>query len=226
MNKVRWIFFIYILITPFILSLLGLVVMEADRYAVPLMIGLYSVSGIFLGIRYGKEEGGQTFYIRYLPVYLPLFITTFTAAVLMVISEGFFGHRAWSVFVFLLFPFLPHSILSGLIGQFIMIFVAPLLYYLFFLIGFSFAERRTVSKPGLSKLGISLGFAVILLFLAVSGGVLWERSKHVLPSYGFEYGNGYSSVDLEPYYVTNPGNILPKLDEPASFAKEETNEMP
>lgn len=55
---------------------------------------------------------------------------------------------------------------------------------------------------------------------------MWERSKTVLPSYGFAYGDGYSSVDLAPYYVDNPENILPKLSGKASLTIEKPSEMP
>lgn len=57
--------------------------------------------------------------------------------------------------------------------------------------------------------------------LVESGEVLFNNN-----GYGFAYEGGWSSVDLEPYYVENPENKLAKLDEPASFVISDVSEMP
>ena len=82
-------------------------------------------------------------------------------------------------------------------------------------------------KPRINWSFAAGGLAAVIMALSVSGYVMNERSKTVLPpTYGWEYGNGYSSVDTEPYAVTNPDHQLPVLNEPASFTISEKEEMP
>jgi phosphate transport system substrate-binding protein len=218
---------IYLVIVPLFLSFSGLAVLPIEKFGPLVMLVIISFAALFIGFRFGKRAQAASFYGRYLPVYIPLFLTVLLAAIGMIISKGFFGHQVWGVFVFALFPFLPNSFISALMGEFIHTFAVPFAYYLFFLIGFIISERRTKTKVSIRKGNLVAGLGVIILLLAVMGSIYIERSKHVLPpSYGFDYGNGFSSVDLEPYYVTNSNNILPKLDEQASFSVESQGEMP
>ncbi|WP_052948783.1 PstS family phosphate ABC transporter substrate-binding protein [Mesobacillus campisalis] len=221
-------YLLHLLVTPLLISFIGLflpmILGNAGRF---LLLAIYAASGLAAGIHYGKNSGGKTsFWRRYLPAYLPVLITAFMAAILMLVTKGFFGHDAWAIFVFVFFPFLPNSFFSALNSEFMFIFLAPFLYYTLFLIGFFLGERRHPAKVKLNKGIISLGLSVLLILLSVSWGVMWERSKTVLPSYGFAYGNGYSSVDLTPYYIDNKENILPKLSEKASLTIEQASEMP
>ncbi len=59
-------------------------------------------------------------------------------------------------------------------------------------------------------------------YMAQYGG-----SEHGFPNegYGFPYENGWSSVDLQPYYVENPDNLLVKLEETDFFIRD-VNDMP
>ena len=67
---------------------------------------------------------------------------------------------------------------------------------------------------------------VFVLAMGTGATVQWQRSKTVLPSYGFEYGGGYSSTDLFPYDVTNPENLLPKLETTPTYTIKDISEMP
>lgn len=218
---------IYLVLMPFFLSLLGIAVLPIEKFGPPAMLVIISIVAMIIGFRFGKRPQATSFYGRYLPIYAPLLLTVLLAAVGMIISKGFFGHQVRAIFVFTLFPFLPNSFISAMMGQFIYTFAVPFAYYLFFLIGYIVSERRTKSKVTFRKLNLFAGIGIIILLLAVIGSIHIERSKHILPpSYGFDYGNGFSSVDLEPYYVTNPNNILPKLQDPVSFKVETQSEMP
>ena len=219
--------FIYLVLIPLFLSFLGIAILPIEKFGAPILLLIISVLALIIGFQFGKRQQAASFYGRYLPVYAPLLLTVLLAAAGMVISKGFFGHQVWGIFVFTLFPFLPNSFISAMMGEFIFTFAVPFAYYLFLLIGFIVSERRTKSKVTLKKVNVFAGIGIIILLLAVIGSIYIERSKHILPpSYGFDYGNGFSSVDLEPYYVTNPSNILPKLQEPASFKVENQSEMP
>ncbi|WLR57409.1 substrate-binding domain-containing protein [Mesobacillus subterraneus] len=218
---------IYFILFPLFLSFLGIAVLPIEKFGPQVILVIISFSALLMGFHYGKRPQAFSFYGRYLPVYIPLLLTVLLAAIGMIISKGFFGHQVWGIFVFALFPFLPNSLISALMGEFILAFAVPFAYYLFFLIGFILSEQRTKTKVSLKKGNLFAGMSVIIMLLAVIGSIYIERSKHILPpSYGFDYGNGFSSVDLEPYYVTNPNNILPKLKDTASLRVETQSEMP
>ncbi|MFS0864824.1 PstS family phosphate ABC transporter substrate-binding protein [Fredinandcohnia sp. 179-A 10B2 NHS] len=228
MNKFLSLFLLRYILIPFALSFTGFITLSVSpEYGNFLGLLLFAAGGTYAGYTYGKKQvETETFWRRYLPVYLPLAITVLVASSLTLHSKGNFGDDSWSVFVFLFFPFFPNSLISGLIGQFLYVFLAPFTYFLLVTIGFVVAERKSDTKVKLVALPIFLSSSVILIGLVISGYVLWERSQTVLPSYGFTYENGYSSVDLEPYYVTNPTNSLPKLSEPATFTISNPREMP
>lgn len=54
------------------------------------------------------------------------------------------------------------------------------------------------------------------------GGNVYRTAE----GHGFAYENGWSSVNLYPYYVENPDNKLAKLDEPSDFIISDVNQMP
>jgi phosphate transport system substrate-binding protein len=227
MKKDSWFLVVCLVLMPLFLSFIGFAVLPIEKLGPPLLLGIISVVALILGFRFGKRPQATTFYGRYLPVYTPLLLTVLLAVIGMIVSKGFFGHDVWAIFVFTLFPFLPNSFITAMMGQFIYTFAVPFAYYLFFLVGYIVSERRTQYRVGFKKVNLFAGFGIILVLLAIIGLIHIERSKHILPpSYGFDYGNGFSSVDLEPFYVTNPNNILPKLNGPASFKVENQSEMP
>lgn len=218
---------VYIVVVPIFLSFLGIAVLPIAKIGPPALLVIVSIAALATGIYHGRRSNIETFYGRYLPVYVPLFITVLLATIGMVISKGFFGHDIWVLFVFALFPFLPNTFISAMMGEFLFAFAVPFVYYLFFLIGFLIVERRKRTKIKITKFHIGGGIAILLVFFAINGAIYMERAKHILPpSYGFEYGNGFSSVDLEPYTVNNPNNKLPKITEPANFKVENLNDMP
>lgn len=218
---------LYLVVMPLFLSFFGIAILPIQKFGPQIMLLIISILAFFIGFRFGKRPQAASFYSRYLPLYVPLLLTVLLAAIGMIVSKGFFGHQVWGIFVFALFPFIPNSFISALMGEFILTFAVPFSYYLFFLIGYIVSERRSKTKVSFKKGNLLTGIGVVVLLLAVMGSIYIERSKHILPpSYGFEYGNGFSSVDLEPYYVTYPNNILPKLDGPPSFSVETQSEMP
>jgi phosphate transport system substrate-binding protein len=211
---------------PLALSILGISVNAFD-YGFYLELAFFSIGGFSVGLFFGKRNTATiTFQKRYLPIYLPLFITVVTTAFLMVLTKGFFGNNLWTVFVFLEFPFLPNSFISVLTGQYLLIFLAPFTYFGTFLLGFITSERKNLQRVPFNKNASILAISTVFVCLAASFIVMWERSQNILPSYDFKYANGYSDVDLEPYTITNNKNILPKLDKPATFTIDNPRDMP
>jgi phosphate transport system substrate-binding protein len=103
---------------------------------------------------------------------------------------------------------------------------APLAYELSFILGTFLAVVLNKERLILNKKQLLSIIAVIVLAMGTGATVQWQRSKTVLPSYGYEYGGGYSSTDLTPYEVTNPNNKLPKLGAESTFKISDPKEMP
>jgi phosphate transport system substrate-binding protein len=213
---------------PFGLSFLGVM----SELTIPifqnyLLLSVYTIGGLIAGYFFGKGTSEySTFQKRYLPVFFPLFLTVFISTILMLLSKGNFGAPLWSVFVFLEFPFLPSIFISALNGQLLLVFLAPFTYFAAFLIGFTTSERKNIHKAKFHYKSLIAGVSSIIICLAASGVVLWQRSQTILPAFGFSHANGYSDIDLEPYTITNNKNILPKLDEPTTFKIDNQQDMP
>ena len=118
-----------------------------------------------------------------------------------------------------------------------------LMYYFILILGFTAGERlyahRAKNKSDDTnmffikpKKGIIIFFTFVLAVYSLSEIVLYHHRKNIVPearpakSYGFAYEGGYSSTDLEPYYVENESNILAKLNEPSTFTIYNPLDMP
>jgi phosphate transport system substrate-binding protein len=213
---------------PFVASFLGIFSGETvSEYGNYLILAIFAISGLIAGYFIGKRKNeASTFQKRYLPVYLPLLLTVSVSAILMLLTKGYFGNGLWSIFVFLEFPFLPNSFISAFMGEFLLVFLAPFTYFTALLLGFVTSERKSIHKVKFHFKTVIFAATTVLVCLAVSSFVLWQRSQTILPSYGFQYANGYSDVDLWPYTITNEKNILPKLKEPSAFKISNKQEMP
>ncbi len=120
------------------------------------------------------------------------------------------------------------------------------IYNLSLLIGFAAGERlafrktKVIRKPFRVKY-VCLVLVCCVLIISISEGVWINNRRDIIkedpkqsahrfayedPGYGFPYEHGYSSTDLEPYYVENEDNILAKLDEPSIFIISEPAKMP
>jgi phosphate transport system substrate-binding protein len=219
---------LYYIGIPIVLSFLGIFSeMSASSYGAYVLIVVYALGGLIAGYFFGKRKtDSATFLKRYLPIYFPLFITVFLVAILMILTKGYFGNNLWTTFIFLEFPFLPNSFISILNGQYLLVFLAPFTYFTALLLGFTTSERKNIHKVQFNFKPLTIGISILLICLTASWIVMWQRSQIILPSYGFKYANGYSDVDLEPYYVTNRKNILPKLANPATFTIHNPKDMP
>lgn len=127
---------------------------------------------------------------------------------------------------------------------YILFWASSVLYGLFFVLG----ERSATQKWGIKREKFKVKYiAVLAVYFAVfCGGVAYHDYYKELTSitvkeygddyyralyggnngYGFAYEDGWSSVDLKPYYLENPENKLAKLDEPASLIISDVSKMP
>lgn len=89
-----------------------------------------------------------------------------------------------------------------------------LIYALANLIPLAFFARYVYLLRG-TKLPLLKPAAFALVLFAICGNVInyAVNNGNTVRSHNFAYENGLSSVDLKKYKITNPGNILPKLNE-------------
>jgi len=158
--------------------------------------------------------------------FFPLGYTAVAWAVFMLISGGFFGADSWLGYGILHIAMVPIFFMTMLMGEGRLFLWAPLAYELAFVFGICLLLLIKRVRLSFNKKHVVTLFTVFILAMSTGAAVQWHRSKTVLPSYGFEYGGGYSSTDLTPYDVTNPSNILPKLESPPAFTIKNSSEMP
>lgn len=94
------------------------------------------------------------------------------------------------------------------LNVFILIFLITNLLPLVFFIRYVYLYRQikiSFFKPCLYTL-------IIFIFCGTIINYALDNSN-IVRSHNFAYENGLSSVDLKKYKITNPGNILPKLNE-------------
>ncbi|WHZ03705.1 substrate-binding domain-containing protein [Neobacillus sp. YX16] len=156
----------------------------------------------------------------------PLAYTAVIWAIFMLISGGFYGADSWLVYGIFHIAMAPIFFITMLMGEGRLFLWAPLTYELAFVFGIFLSLLIKRARPTFNKKHVVTVLTVFILAIGTGAGVQWHRSKTVLPSYGFEYGGGYSSTDLTPYEVTNPDNKLPKLAEPSTFTIKNSSEMP
>jgi phosphate transport system substrate-binding protein len=186
-----------------------------------------SIGGLIVGILTSRKLESQNELRGLFTFFLyPLTYTILLWAIFMLISGGFSGAEAWLYYCLLHLPLAPLYFIAGLMGEGRLFFWAPLAYELSFLIGAFVTLVMKKRLPIISQKQILSISVVLILALGTGAGVQWQRSKTVLPAYGFEYGGGYSSTDLSPYEVTNSKNRLPKLESAATFTIDEFEKMP
>ncbi|MBD5488125.1 MAG: phosphate-binding protein [Lachnospiraceae bacterium] len=103
--------------------------------------------------------------------------------------------------------------------------------------GFAAGERLAFHKTKVVRKSFRIKYVRLILIgsammILISEGVWFYKRRDIIErdpeqgGYGFAYENGYSSTNLEPYYVENKENILARLDEPSTFMISEPTHMP
>lgn len=168
----------------------------------------------------------QGFWPRYWPMVLLTLPPSLVLVAGMLVSQGS-TQGFWYMSIFFSPGFFVAFIIESLTRGLVFSPVAPVLYAFSYGAGFMWFEQR---RPGAVVIPRWISPAVLVLLVAlVSSGTLmyWQRSQHFVPrAYNFIYERGYSSVDLWPYHVHNPKNILPVLSSASSFRVEKREDMP
>jgi phosphate transport system substrate-binding protein len=222
MGKKRWLLLLYFGIVPLGLSFLsaGLMMSGKDNAMITSLLPLI-VGGSLVGFFAVDRLKGLL-----LPFLLPLVYTAVVWAVFMLFSGGYYGADVWLYYCIFHLVLAPVYFIAALMGEGRLFLWAPLAYEISFVVGILFAVLKGRVRPTLNKKQVLSVLIVFILAIGTGAAVQWQRSKTVLPSYGFEYGGGYSSTDLTPYELTNPNNKLPKLGSSSTFTIKELSEMP
>ena len=217
--------FVYFGVVPLVISFITLSI-TANNFLITTILPLFiggCIAGGIAGRTLLKSDDKRGLILLFL---LPLAYTAVTWAIFMLISGGFYGAGIWLGYGILHIAMAPIFFITMLMGEGRLFLWAPLAYELSFVLGIFVAILLKKEWPTFNKKQVLSVITVFALAIGTGSAVQWQRSKTVLPSYGFEYGGGYSSTDLTPYYVTNPDNKLPKLESPSTFTIKNPSEMP
>ncbi|USK55959.1 substrate-binding domain-containing protein [Cytobacillus solani] len=226
--KKAWILLLYFGFIPFGVSFLTFALMSVglDKVMIasmlPLIIG-GSVIGYFV-VHKQKHRDQLGAWVNIFCI--PIAYTAILWSIFMVISSGFYGADAWFIFAISHIAFAPIYFMASFMGVGSLFIWAPAAYELSFLLGALLAIVLRKERPVFKKKQLLVIVVVSFLGFGTGAAIQWQRSQTVLPSYGFDYGGGYSSTDLTPYEVTNPNNKLPNLDSPSAFTIMNQKDMP
>ncbi|MGN7401649.1 PstS family phosphate ABC transporter substrate-binding protein [Cytobacillus praedii] len=226
--KNAWILLFYFGFIPFGLSFLTFVLMSAglDEVMLASMLPLIIGGSVIGYIAVSKQKFRAQLGTRISLFFIPAAYTAILWAIFMVISSGFYGADEWFIFAVSHISFAPIYVMASLMGVGSLFIWAPVAYELSFLFGALLAIGLRRERPMFRGKQLLVIAAVLFIGFGTGAVIQWQRSQTVLPSYGFDYGGGYSSTDLTPYEVTNPDNKLPKLDSPSSFTIKNQKDMP
>jgi phosphate transport system substrate-binding protein len=225
MGKKFLILLLYFGVVPLGLSILSFFFMGEHVLIAPLLPLIIGggLTGFLATKRLQKGGNLKEFIVLLL---LPLAYTAILWAVFMLISGGFYGADVWLFYSIFHLALAPIYFMALFIGEGRLFLWAPLAYELSFVVGITIAVLISKQLPAFNKKQLVSVIVVFILAIGTGAAVQWQRSKTVLPSYGFEYGGGYSSTDLYPYEIMNPTNKLPKLETLSTFIITDSNEMP
>ena len=176
----------------------------------------------------------------YMPVFLPLLWYLFLTAIFNFNHVTMRGRSGAVLLMFLVLNIYGELIYETVgSGHIYLRLLGDLLFYGILIAGFAVGERRNARRENIKrtffpahKKSLIIFCGAIICFYIVSeiNSYQYRDSQNLIlsahASYGFAYEGGYSSINLQPYYVNNESNILAKLDEPADFTISDPRGMP
>ncbi|MDE7427660.1 MAG: hypothetical protein K2N00_00045, partial [Lachnospiraceae bacterium] len=220
---------LYMLFVPLAITIIIFIRFYDIVEYTPLFVAFVTCLYAYLSIGKFKWNKPDSLFGVYQPVFVYLGWQLFLSAVFTLFAyDGAFFYAILSLNLY-------GGLMAGSDWQLVMLF--NWIYNLSLLGGFAAGERlafrktMVMRKPFRTKYVclILIGSAVIML---ISEGVWFYKWRDIIErdpeqsGYGFAYENGYSSTNLEPYYVENEENILAKLDAPSTFMISEPTQMP
>lgn len=161
-----------------------------------------------------------------------------------------FAYLVWQLFLLIMFNLFVHD---GVLGYALLslnfyggmfsdrnwhlVQLLNWVYNLAILAGFTAGERLAFRKIKVIRKSFRAKYVWPILIcgavmLLISEGIWFGKQRNIIErdpeqsGYGFAYEDGYSSTNLEPYYVENAENILARLDISSTFIISNPTEMP
>lgn len=178
-----------------------------------------------------KLKTPKTLVWKYFPVLIPVFWHTTVGIVCAVVDPQFIETEMGALvscnLVGGLFSIMELSTVAAYIIQDVIVTA-----------GFTIGERAAARKSGIKHKAFGIKSAGIIaacaaVVIGVGSIAEWyadlgraDYSEADFLGHGFNYEHGWSSVNLEPYYVENSDNMLAKLSEPSELTITGVENMP
>ncbi len=220
---------LYLLIMPVAITIFSILVLRTYVIALPILIAAAMFVYAYFCIGKCRLSKPDSLFDLYLPVLAYLFWQIFLVVMInMFARDGSFFHAFASLTLY-------GAIIFDTDWQ--MIKLANLGYHIAVIGGFVAGERLAYRKTRVNRTPFrTKSVRLVILFctaaLLISEGIWAYRHRNIIKpdpeqeGYGFAYENGYSSTNLEPYYVENEENILARLEEPSDFMISDISKMP
>lgn len=138
----------------------------------------------------------------------------------LLISQGSLSSAIWNIWFIFSLPFFIPTFLAAFTGEPLVV-IAILLYHTIELMICFF-----VVKPEYSKKKILIVLSCIVLSLCGDAYIFLNSPSQKYKGHDFEYMEGFSSTDLEPFFPYTKNNKLVTLKEPSSLIIENPSDMP
>lgn len=221
---------LYVLFAPTVITIASIIFLSDNLYAViPLFVAVGMFLYAYFCIAKFKFQKPDSLFGLYLPVLAYLMWQLFLLIMFnLFVHDGVFGYALLSLNFY-------GGLFSGRNWQLVQLM--NWIYNLAIIAGFTAGERLAFRKVQVIRHPFRIKYVCLILvcsavMLLISEGVWIDKQKNIVKrdpgqsGYGFAYENGYSSTNLEPYYVENEENILVKLNEPSTFIISDPAEMP
>lgn len=243
--------FLYTMWMPYAIQIVGLFISSASITSISLVVIIslvlvpivcfLAMMGYGYWVTNPKRNHPKSMTGIYMPVILPLLWYLFVTAFMNyshVSTRGLIGSLIQMFLLANIYGELFYEeFSSGHINYINFVLLGSLIYYGVLIAGFAVGERCSAHKAHIERKPFAchrkqlvILFAAVFCFYVPSEVVAYKERQNIVMSsgsgYGFAYENGFSSTNLEPYYVENESNILAKLDEPATFTIYNPIDMP
>ena len=221
---------LYLLFVPIAITIIIFIRFDDIVEYTPLFVAFVACLYSYLSIGRFKWNKPDSLFGVYLPVFVYLGWQLFLSAMFTLLAyDGAFFYAILSLNLY-------GGLMAGSHWQLVMLF--NWIYNLSLLGGFAAGERFAFRKTKVTRKAFRIKYVWLVLtgsavIMLISEGVWFYKWRDIIierdpeqSGYGFAYENGYSSTNLEPYYVENEENILAKLDAPSTFMISEPTQMP
>lgn len=220
---------LYLVIVPIAITILVAIFSEIYEIAIPIFVAAAMFLYAYFCIGKCKLHKPDSMFGLYLPIIAYLLWQVFLVIMFNIFfRDGAFLHALLSLTLYGAFLFDNDWQLIQLVNW---------VYHMAVIGGFVAGERLACRKTQTVRTPFRMKYVRLIVLcctaaLLLSEGAWFYKRRNIVESdpeqqgYGFAYENGYSSTNLQPYYVENEENILAKLDAPSDFMISDSSQMP